>query len=267
MRILSLGAGVQSSVLALMAAHGEIEPVDAAIFADTGWEPTGVYTHLEWMEGQLPYPVYQVSIDHRLQDRVREGRNHSNNDGFVDIPLHHIDAQGKAGMAHRRQCTRAYKIRPIRREIRRLMKEKGISKVVQIMGISLDESLRMRDPDVKYLENEYPLVDMRMTRHDCMQWWATNYPGRILSKSSCVGCPFHSATEWLWMRDSEPEQFADACEIDASIRNFGPPGGRGFLHSRRLPLAEAVEMDARQKELTDRQLTLWDLECSGYCGV
>ena len=39
LRILSLGAGVQSTTLALMAAHGEVEAPDCAIFADTGWEP------------------------------------------------------------------------------------------------------------------------------------------------------------------------------------------------------------------------------------
>ena len=40
LRVLSLGAGVQSTTLALMAAHGEIGPMpDCAIFADTGWEP------------------------------------------------------------------------------------------------------------------------------------------------------------------------------------------------------------------------------------
>src|SRR5688572_3380034 len=38
MEIISLGAGVQSSTMALMAAHGEIQPMpDAAIFADTQW--------------------------------------------------------------------------------------------------------------------------------------------------------------------------------------------------------------------------------------
>ena len=37
LRVLSLGAGVQSTTLALMAAHGEIGPMpDCAIFADTG---------------------------------------------------------------------------------------------------------------------------------------------------------------------------------------------------------------------------------------
>jgi hypothetical protein len=33
---------VQSTTLALMAARGEIEPPDCAIFADTGWEPAAI---------------------------------------------------------------------------------------------------------------------------------------------------------------------------------------------------------------------------------
>ena len=53
-RFLSLGAGVQSSTLALMIAHGELEPVDAAIFADTGWEPKKVYVWLDWYFGGFP---------------------------------------------------------------------------------------------------------------------------------------------------------------------------------------------------------------------
>ena len=36
LRVLSLGAGVQSSTLALMIEKGEIPMVEAAIFADTG---------------------------------------------------------------------------------------------------------------------------------------------------------------------------------------------------------------------------------------
>jgi len=40
LRVLSLGAEVQSTTLALMAAHGIVGPMpDCAIFADTDWEP------------------------------------------------------------------------------------------------------------------------------------------------------------------------------------------------------------------------------------
>lgn len=48
MNIISLGAGVQSTTLLLMAVHGEIEPKpEYAIFADTGWEPVKVYKYIE----------------------------------------------------------------------------------------------------------------------------------------------------------------------------------------------------------------------------
>src|SRR5436305_1172776 len=64
LRVLSLGAGVQSTTIALMAAHGEITPMpDCAIFADTGAEPAQVYDHFRWLTGPnvLPFPVYTVS--------------------------------------------------------------------------------------------------------------------------------------------------------------------------------------------------------------
>ena len=60
-RVISLGAGVQSSVMALMAAKGELTPMpEAAILTDTQWEPKDVYEHLDWLEKQLPpYTEYQ----------------------------------------------------------------------------------------------------------------------------------------------------------------------------------------------------------------
>jgi hypothetical protein len=48
MRILNLGAGVQSTTLFLMLIDGDLPPVDYAIFADTGDEPQDVYQHLEF---------------------------------------------------------------------------------------------------------------------------------------------------------------------------------------------------------------------------
>lgn len=73
LRVLSLGAGVQSTTLALMAAHGEIGPMpDCAIFADTGWEPKAVYEHLAWLMSPnvLPFPVHIVSAGDIRADLV-----------------------------------------------------------------------------------------------------------------------------------------------------------------------------------------------------
>ena len=50
LRILSLGAGVQSSTLALMIEKGEIPMVDAAIFADVKGEPKAVTDWLEYLK-------------------------------------------------------------------------------------------------------------------------------------------------------------------------------------------------------------------------
>lgn len=50
LRVLSLGAGVQSSTLALMSARGDLPRLDYAVFADTGWEPARVYAWLDWLE-------------------------------------------------------------------------------------------------------------------------------------------------------------------------------------------------------------------------
>lgn len=38
LRALSLGAGVQSTTMLLVAAEGRIPAFDVALFADTGWE-------------------------------------------------------------------------------------------------------------------------------------------------------------------------------------------------------------------------------------
>jgi len=58
--ILSLGGGVQSTALALMAEAGMIEKPVAAIFADTGDEPAALYAHLEWIRSKVSFPIYIV---------------------------------------------------------------------------------------------------------------------------------------------------------------------------------------------------------------
>ena len=83
--IISLGAGVQSSTMALMAAKGEITPMpDCAIFADTGWEPKRVYEWLDWLETQLPFPVYRVSKGNLRDDIV----NSFQKQRFASVPFY-----------------------------------------------------------------------------------------------------------------------------------------------------------------------------------
>ncbi|ESW67060.1 hypothetical protein X772_34740 [Mesorhizobium sp. LSJC280B00] len=73
--MLSLGAGGQSTTLALIAAHGHFGSLDCAIFADTGWEPASVCQHLRWLMSPngLPFLVHIVSALNLRESLIAAG--------------------------------------------------------------------------------------------------------------------------------------------------------------------------------------------------
>jgi hypothetical protein len=114
LRVLSLGAGVQSSTLALMIAKGELPMIDCAIFADTQAEPAAVYRHLDWLEKQLPFPVHRVTAGNLRENILDAVIGHSRMDARPPFFV------GTGGMLNR-QCTQDFKIIPIVRKIRELI--------------------------------------------------------------------------------------------------------------------------------------------------
>ena len=114
-RYLSLGAGVQSSACLLLAVQGTIASFDAAIFADTGWEPAAVYTHLDRLE-RLAAPVGIRVVRVTAGDIRADALDPAHR--FASMPLFTLGPNGERGMA-RRQCTAEYKIKPIKAEVRR----------------------------------------------------------------------------------------------------------------------------------------------------
>ena len=258
LNIISLGAGVQSSTMALMAAHGEITPMpDAAIFADTGWEPKAVYDHLARLEAALPFPVYRVSSGNIRDDAI--AKTNTTGQRFAAIPWHMKMFNGDASMG-RRQCTSEYKLLPLYRKVRELLGGKtpkgGCSMWV---GISTDEAQRMKPARVKYIVNTWPLIDCGISRKDCIAWLKSH--GWDAPKSSCIGCPFHSNNEW---RALTKEEFEDACIVDEAIRS--PTNGiigQQFVHRSLIPLRE---VDFRTAEEAG-QIDMFGNECEGMCGV
>ena len=104
MKILSLGAGVQSSTLALMAEHGEIDMPDYAIFADTGWEPQHCYDWLDWLETRLSYPVLRVSKGN-IRDDLLENIDSSKR--FGSIPFFADGGMGRGNAPVNTKLTRS----------------------------------------------------------------------------------------------------------------------------------------------------------------
>jgi hypothetical protein len=269
-RVLSLGAGVQSTTVLLMTLAGELPPLDAAIFADTGWEPRAVYEHLDRLEelaAAAGVPIYRVSAGNIRADTLagRPAAGAGQRGGFATLPVYTRSGTGETGMAVR-QCTHDYKVRPIRRRLRELMREAGARRATQVFGISIDEVGRMRDPDVRYLSHAYPLVEREITRQGCLRWIERNGFPRP-PRSACIGCPFHSDYEWRALRE-RPEEWADAVEFDRAIRSdhgsiMARLDGEAYLHRQRVPLDE-VDLSTPE----DRgQLSLWANECEGMCGV
>lgn len=111
----AMGAGVQSTTIALLAANGAIEKPKFAVFSDTGWEPQGVYDHLDKLNREVLEPsgitLHKVSKSDLSKDA---GSNFA-----PDLmPLYIRDSEsGKEGIT-KRQCTSVYKIGPLNRWVR-----------------------------------------------------------------------------------------------------------------------------------------------------
>jgi hypothetical protein len=156
--VLNLGAGVQSSCLALMAAKGEITPMpDFAVFADTQAEPQSVYKWLDWLETQLPFPVYRVTKGSLTDDSLTltratdKSKSYEVGEAYLRrlIPAFGLMPNGEKTVAIGRKCTADYKIKQIENKIKQIAKA-GIKRaqkectVTQWIGISWDELQRMK---------------------------------------------------------------------------------------------------------------------------
>ena len=256
LRILSLGAGVQSTTMALMAAHGLITPMpDAAIFADTQEEPKATYDHLKWLmsPGILPFPVH-VTTRGNLFERMLAG----DDEGYIPFFV-------KAGGMSYRHCTRNYKVRPVRRKAREIMEAAGKRTFEQWIGISTDEASRMKPSGVGYVTNRWPLIELRMSRRDCIRWLEKhNY--QTPPKSSCVFCPYKNDGQWRELRDSDADGWARAVAVDAAMRSpdqIDRFHGELYAHRSCVPLDHADLSTAEDRG----QINMFNDECEGMCGV
>ena len=266
--VLSLGAGVQSSALALMCARGFITPMpDCAIFSDTQSEPQHVYDYLDYLESVLPFPIHRVTIGSLRDDLIESSKTGAR----VPNPPLFSTSPKSDGMLFR-QCTADYKITPIFKKLRELIGLKPRQRapktvrVSQMIGISQDEIQRMRYSRHAWVENRYPLIEKRMSRLHCLKWMRDQGFNQLPRKSSCTFCPFHSDAMWLEMKNNDEKSWDDAVAVDVAIRNGinkTTEGNQMFLHRSRIPLSE---VDLTSKYENQHTFSFMD-ECEGMCGV
>jgi hypothetical protein len=253
LHVISLGAGVQSTTMALMAACGEITPMpDCAIFADTQWEPKPVYEHLQNLIPQLPFPVHVITFGNLRNDYLSQADGKRS----ASIPFH-----THSGMKPR-HCTSDYKVRPIIKKLRELS---GKTPTTSWIGISVDEAIRAKPSRDNWITHRWPLLEKGMNRWDCKQWLRRHGYAEP-PKSACICCPYHNNEYWRWLRQNSPGDFAAAIKDDRLIREAAK--GRGFIedafvHSSLVPL-DKVDL---RSDAEIGQLDLFGNECEGMCGV
>ena len=237
--VLSWGVGVQSTAMAVMVALGDLPPVDIVVHIDPGWERKPTIASRDWYTDWLGYHGVKVEI-HKGQYDVKTGGAAAHR----HIPL------WTSGGPLTRQCTREYKIRPMRRRVRELMgyhrsdpPHPPRGSVEQWIGITTDEAKRESESRVAYVVKRYPLLEKGISRQDCVDY-LEDHGLPVPVRSHCACCPLQTAREWLEIKNEDPEGWPELLAFDEYVRNnpllgMGVRAAELFVYAGRIPLAEA----------------------------
>ena len=241
MKIISLGLGIQSTAMYLMSSLNHIERADYAIFADPGAELPDTYRLWEYLKDWAKYNngIPLIKRKKSLYDDIVKGQN-SYGDKWASIPAF-TESQGMV----RRQCTAEYKINTVVKEVRRLH--------------GLKKYQRMKTSLLYNITYEYPLIDRRITRGECIKFLEERSFHNI-KKSSCTFCPYHSNRQWKEIKQNYPEEWKKIIKVDEAIRNSSKRGSKDklYLHRSLKPIKDAY--------LQEDQEELFMCE-EGYCGI
>jgi len=254
---ISYGGGSPSLALVILNIKGEIKPitgrdkVDEIVFADTGWERSDIISQTheikKYVEGNgFKFSVVQSKYG-PLEDYLYNNLTKKENKGFLPIPYHSKDKG--IGM---RQCTHQFKIWPINQFLKKTYGSVG--RIAQL-GIHINEAERIKEPRNKKDTNRFPLVDLRLSRNDCLKIVAeVGLP--LPPKSACVGCPYLPASRFIELNHENPKDFERAEKIDTLMN----PQGK-YLSNTKIPLSSLK----KQSVFPD---ILEDTSCdSGYCFI
>jgi hypothetical protein len=261
LRIISYGGGVQSTALVVLAATGQLGHVDAAVWSNVGDDSEHPKTIDYVRDVATPWAAEHGLEVVTTQKTRRDGTPVTllgeirRKTSSIPIPVHMEN-----GAPGRRTCTGEFKIKVISKWLRQHGATEQDPATV-IVGISVDEIERLNNRRVGKLEVvEYPLVDRRLTRADCMQIISSaGLPVPV--RSACYFCPYQSPSKRAEQRRDEPELFWKSVEIERLIvercDTLGKP--RFFMTRGGRPLDEAI---------VEAQQTLFDSDVScdsGYC--
>lgn len=196
MKVLSLGAGVNSVALLVLKAQGKVD-FDLAIFADTGAEHPETYQYIE-------QTIKPFCAKHSIKLAFCKSKGKDLYEQFWAwkmVPLRRY-----------RICTDHFKIRVIKKY---LCKNYPDEQVITLLGFDAGEAKRAK----QNCGNEYPLIDLGIDRNGCREIIKeAGLP--IPIKSGCYVCPFQKVHAIRWLKRVHPDLYEKAVALERNGRNF-----------------------------------------------
>jgi len=252
MKILSCGAGMQSTALALMSCekkmlmakmsrrnvqgqlslfsdepYPEVPIYDCIIFCNLGYEAPWVYRQVDFIRracarAEIPFVV----LDTHLYDDYISNFGKSR---VVSVPFWTIGEDGRKAKL-RRNCTIDKKILAIQKYVRwellgyakgQHLKAEDIQGHEMHIGFSWEERRRMFDSYNPMFVNRFPLVDMGAERPDNYKYILEKW-GLETRASACCICPFHQNYFFKFLKENHEEEYNAVVRLDALLEEKQP---------------------------------------------
>ena len=228
----SCGGGTQSAAIAALIVQGRLPKPDLAAIVDTEREKTSTWEYYDAVLkpelGKVGVTLHRVpKSDFATVDLYRDGE-------ALLLPV--FTTQGGAPGKLPTYCANEWK----RRVHQRWLRAQGVTKCDVWIGISVDEMRRMRFSSEPWYRHQYPLIDLRLRRSDCLRIVReVGWPAP--PRSACWMCSNMGNAEWREMKTNHPADFAKACALEVELRQKDP---YAWLHESCRPLTE-VDFDAQ----------------------
>ena len=276
MKILSFGAGMQSTALALMSCenamsgdwkHPLVPIYDAVLFCDLGFEPPWVSRQVEFVRDAchnagIFFKVLEAPLYRDFLQNFGERRT-------ISIPWWTVDESGhKSKMP--RNCTIDYKVEVIGKFVRwellgyrkgQKLRPEDRKAHEMHMGFSYEEMKRCKESPSPLFVNAFPLVDMKLTRADNYAYIHDVW-GLETKASACCFCPFHKNYFFRYLAENEPAEYERLIGVDLLLRDKTPKPPMTsdlFISRSRKRLYELTPEDCNDAECFQyRGETIWN---------
>lgn len=276
MKILSCGAGMQSTALALISCaqaqgktqirYPQVPRYDAVIYCDLGIEPAWVPEQVRFIErackdSGIPFYILQSDLYWDYMENFGNSR-------VSAMPFWTMDENGKPGRIGRRSCTVDYKIIMIQKFVRTYLlgyrprqhlRAEDIGAHELHIGFSKEEASRSFPSQHKMFQNKFPLIEMGWERKDTYRYNLEEW-GLDSKASACLICPFHKNYFFQHIKHHFPADYASVVRFDDMLEERQPRShirNRVFLSrsgKRIRDLTPADCDDAQTFEYQGRQL-------------